>query len=302
MLLPRTTARAAPARLALVLILVAPASAAELPLKPPDRIVFPVVGKTHFTDDFGAARAQGGHQATDIMADWRAPVVAAEAGAIKLWTKSARAGCMLYLYGRSGTTYLYVHLNNDLTAKNDNRGGCRPDVAFARGLADGQQVRAGALLGYVGDSGDASGIRHHVHFELHPPRARPVSPYPWLRRAHTLLFSAAAGSSSESSSVPLMLTLRGAVVRASASSLAVAVDRVELSTGERFDVDREVRFSIAPANVVERIANGRAVPARLDSAARGEPVTVQTSPASDVLAAQIAAPGVLEAARITFRR
>ena len=31
---------------------------------------------------------------------------------------------MLYLYGRSGTTYLYIHLNNDLTARNDNKGGC----------------------------------------------------------------------------------------------------------------------------------------------------------------------------------
>ena len=31
---------------------------------------------------------------------------------------------MLYLYGRSGTTYLYIHLNNDLTAQNDNKGGC----------------------------------------------------------------------------------------------------------------------------------------------------------------------------------
>ena len=27
---------------------------------------------------------------------------------------------MLYLYGRSGTMYLYIHLNNDLTARNDN--------------------------------------------------------------------------------------------------------------------------------------------------------------------------------------
>src|SRR2546426_5304164 len=30
------------------------------------------------------------------------------------------AGCMLYLYGDTGTTYLYIHLNNDLTMKNDN--------------------------------------------------------------------------------------------------------------------------------------------------------------------------------------
>ena len=33
---------------------------------------------------------------------------------------------MLYLYGASGTTYLYIHLNNDLTAKRDNKGKCVP--------------------------------------------------------------------------------------------------------------------------------------------------------------------------------
>ena len=31
---------------------------------------------------------------------------------------------MLYLYGASGTTYLYIHLNNDVTMANDNRGKC----------------------------------------------------------------------------------------------------------------------------------------------------------------------------------
>ena len=38
---------------------------------------------------------------------------------------------MLYHYGRSGTTYLYIHLNNDLTPRNDNKGGCVKDVTFA---------------------------------------------------------------------------------------------------------------------------------------------------------------------------
>ena len=48
-------------------------------------------------------------------------MVAVEDGKIKFWTTSARAGCMLYLYGASGTTYLYIHLNNDVTMANDNQ-------------------------------------------------------------------------------------------------------------------------------------------------------------------------------------
>jgi len=46
---------------------------------------------------------------------------------------------MLYLYGDSGTTYLYIHLDNDLTAKNDNRGKCVAGVAYAKGLKDGRR-------------------------------------------------------------------------------------------------------------------------------------------------------------------
>jgi len=153
---------------------------------PPARLVFPVVGPTRFSDDFGAARGRGGHQGNDVLAVRGAPVVAVEAGNVELWTRSPGAGCMLYLYGRSGTTYLYVHLNNDLTRGNDNRGSCVDGVAYAPALRDGQHVRAGELLGYVGDSGDANGLHPHLHFELHPGGRAAISPYRWLRDARHL--------------------------------------------------------------------------------------------------------------------
>ncbi len=85
------------------------------------QLIFPVVGKAVYFDDFGAAGGQGGHQGNDLMTTWRSPAVAVEAGKVKFHTTSARAGCMLYLYGASGTTYLYIHLNNDLTAKTTTR-------------------------------------------------------------------------------------------------------------------------------------------------------------------------------------
>ena len=157
------------------------------------KLVFPIVGNATYEDDFGDPRGQGSHEGNDMMAPWKSSVDAVEAGRIKIWTSSSRAGCMLYLYGKSGTTYLYIHLNNDLTKNNDNDGGCKQGVSFAPGLEDGAQVRAGELIGYVGDSGDADGIDHHLHFELHPGDGGAVSPYRHLRSAEKLLFALPEG-------------------------------------------------------------------------------------------------------------
>jgi hypothetical protein len=153
------------------------------------RIVFPVLGPVTYSDDFGDARATNRHEGNDILAPRRAVAVAAEGGTVKFWTTSANAGCMLYLYGDSGTTYLYIHLNNDLGKGNDNKGACVAGTAYAVGMKSGDRVEAGQPVGFVGDSGDANGIHPHLHFEVHPSDGAAIDPYPTLRRAQPLLFS-----------------------------------------------------------------------------------------------------------------
>ena len=143
-------------------------------------LLFPVVGPVTYTNDFGQARPGGRHQGNDLLGTKRAPVVAVEEGTIEFWTTSASAGCMLYLYGVSGTMYEYIHLNNDVTMRNDNRGKCVAGTAYAPGLKNGAKVTAGQMIGYVGDSGDANGLHAHLHFEVHPDGAKAVSPYPYL--------------------------------------------------------------------------------------------------------------------------
>jgi murein DD-endopeptidase MepM/ murein hydrolase activator NlpD len=165
-------------------------------------LIFPIVGKVQYSDDFGDPRGQGAHEGNDILADRKAPVVAVEAGKIVFWTTSANAGCMLYLYGKSGTTYLYIHLNNDVTMKNDNRGKCIAGMSYAPGLTDGQEVKAGELIGFVGDSGDANGIHPHLHFEVHPGGGQAVSPYRYLKAAMPL----AAVGTEPASTQPVVLT------------------------------------------------------------------------------------------------
>lgn len=260
-------------------------------------IVFPVVGPAQFSDDFGAPRAQGGHQANDVLAEWRSPLVAVEDGTVKLWTRSASAGCMLYLYGRSGTTYQYVHLNNDLTRRNDNRGGCVAGVAYAPGLVDGQRVGAGELLGFVGDSGDAAGKHPHVHFELHPHDGAAVSPYRWLVRARRLIYAAPKDGK------PLTLTLSGKVSRvttdpAGAPRLAISVRRVRLSNGGTLASDRAVVLGVPATALIQHRAVPAARPATIDEAAPGETVSATVELNEPSLRTQIAAPGALAAVRL----
>jgi hypothetical protein len=212
----RTTARG-------ILIILAAALAAAPAFASPDRhgkvpspIVFPVVGPYRYTNDFGDPRPQGRHEGNDVLAPRKATVVATEDGRIKFWTTSAQAGCMLYLYGASGTTYLYIHLNNDVTKGNDNRGKCVAGGSYWPRLKDGAKVVAGQAIGYVGDSGDADGTPH-LHFEIHPNDGGPVNPYPYLNRATRVLFAAPAGSA-------VTLSLKGSILAANATQLTMKVD------------------------------------------------------------------------------
>ena len=188
----RTTARGL--FLTVIAFLLTAGTAAASPSGQVPRLVFPILGAASYTDDFGDPRGQGAHEGNDIVAPRRALVLAAEAGTVKFHTTSARAGCMLYLDGKSGTEYLYVHLNNDLTDGNDNQGKCVAGVSYAKGLKDGAKVAAGEVIAYNGDSGDADGIHPHLHFEVHPSGGGAVSPFPYLNKARRLLFSAERGN------------------------------------------------------------------------------------------------------------
>jgi peptidase M23-like protein len=181
----------------------------------PDPFVFPVVGPYRYTNDFGDPRGQGRHEGNDVLAPKKSIVVAVEDGKVKFWTTSARAGCMLYLYGASGTTYLYIHLNNDVTTANDNRGKCVPGGSYWPGLKDGQKVVAGQAIGYLGDSGDADGTPH-LHFEVHPNDGAAVNPYPYLNKATRILFAAPPGSA-------VTLSLKGRVLKANVNELTIKV-------------------------------------------------------------------------------
>jgi hypothetical protein len=287
----RTTAARGVLLLLLTLGLAAGPAAAANPKKGlVPALVFPVAGDVTYIDDFGQARPGGAHQGNDLMGAKKTPVVAVESGKISFWTTSANAGCMLYLYGDSGTTYYYIHLNNDLTMRNDNRGKCVPGVSYARGLKDGARVQAGQMVGYLGDSGDANGIASHLHFEVHPNGGAAVSPYAYLQSAQRLLFYAKVGT-------PFTLALSGTVVSATDTSLTVQVSLLQ-----GFPMNLKLKNLTKPLTITVPttavIQQKTVVAPRILSAYEGEPVVVWTQPSLVTMKAMLGADGALSAALV----
>src|SRR6266511_1648810 len=257
----------------LILSLTLAAGASAVPSQPVPRLIFPVVGTVSYTDDFGQARAGGAHQGNDILAARHASAVAVAPGTVKFWTTSANAGCMLYLYGDSGTTYLYIHLNNDLTMKNDNRGKCAPGTAYAPDLKSGARVAAGQFVGFVGDSGDADGIASHLHFEVHPDGGAAVSPFPYLRKAQHLLFYAKPASTVSLVLTAKVLTNAGGLLDVKLSKLQVLPSKQTLVVSQRLVLGTATNVEVALTDVLPSL--GRLA---LSDVKSGVPVTIYTAP------------------------
>jgi len=252
------------------------------------RLVFPLVAKTELWDNYGDPRGTHSHAGIDMENPWRAPVVAVEAGKVS-YADSNLGGCMLYLYGRSGTMYLYIHLNNDLTARNDNRGGCVEDVTFA--VPNGSKVSAGEQVAWNGDSGDANG-NPHLHFEVHPNGGGDVNPFRHLVRAQRPLFAARVGSQ-------FSLGLRGKLVAAGAGTIELEIESVRHYPGGRWlEIDtRAVELTVSPdAQLATSLGEVKGLAQRALRAPI--PVAVQTVQMRTTTDAIIGAKGSLAASRV----
>jgi murein DD-endopeptidase MepM/ murein hydrolase activator NlpD len=116
-----------------------------------------------YVDSWGAARSGGrSHQGTDVMAPHGARVFAFVNGVVSRESSSANGGIQLYLQGDNGVEYFYAHLSG-----------------YA--VSTGTRVRAGQLIAYNGQTGNAAATAPHVHFEVHLSGG-PVNPYPYLKR------------------------------------------------------------------------------------------------------------------------
>lgn len=146
-------------------------------------ITFPVIGVTHYSDDFGAPRAGHTHQGNDVIGHKGQPLIAAVNGTVQFVTwPEASYGYMVSLKDTAGYEYWYLHINNDTPGTDDGNGG--GDFAYAPGIDNGYPVTAGQLIGWMGDSGDAENTVSHLHFEIHDPSGTAFDPYPSLQAAN----------------------------------------------------------------------------------------------------------------------
>jgi hypothetical protein len=145
-------------------------------------IVFPVADDHTYIDSWGAPRSgDRTHKGTDIFATKGALVVAAADGTVVRISTGERSGRYIVVEHEGGWRSYYLHLNNDTDGTDDGLSN-----TSAEGIRVGAAVRAGDLLDYVGDSGNAEETPSHLHFEIHAPDGTPTNPYPHLRAAENM--------------------------------------------------------------------------------------------------------------------
>lgn len=137
-------------------------------------LIIPVAGvrPDQLIDTFDDARSEGRvHDAIDIMAAAETPVIAAADGKIIKLFHSEKGGTTIYqLSANQDLVFYYAHLSR-----------------YADGLVEGDVVKQGEVIAYVGDTGNAGPGNYHLHFSIaavsDPKRyweGTNINPYPLL--------------------------------------------------------------------------------------------------------------------------
>jgi peptidoglycan hydrolase-like protein with peptidoglycan-binding domain len=119
-------------------------------------------------DTWGDARSAGRtHEGIDIFAPRGAYIVSPTEAVVVSVGYGSIGGNYVFTANPGGDRYYYAHLNS-----------------IAPGIVRGKALRMGDLIGYVGNTGNASFANPHLHFGIYTPST--INPYPLLTRAFTM--------------------------------------------------------------------------------------------------------------------
>jgi peptidoglycan LD-endopeptidase LytH len=129
-----------------------PRVAATTGAVPAGRLRVPIDGVDieSFKGGFVERRGRRPHEAVDILSPRNTPVLAVDNGTVAKLFDSKAGGHTIYQFDPSGRlVYYYAHLEK-----------------YADNLQDGQLVKQGDVIGYVGTSGNAPPNTPHLHFAV----------------------------------------------------------------------------------------------------------------------------------------
>lgn len=125
------------------------------------------VSPSQVRDTWGEARSNGrSHEGTDIFAPKGQYVVAPTDSVVVDIGFGANGGNFVYTVNPGGERYYFAHLDD-----------------YKDGLDEGDVLKKGDLIGYIGNSGNASGGATHLHFGIYAGGAQ--NPYERLSEEFT---------------------------------------------------------------------------------------------------------------------
>jgi peptidoglycan LD-endopeptidase LytH len=132
-------------------------------------LTFPVSGrdvravKSYFLDPRDGGSRD--HHGVDIFAPRDTPVVAAADGFVTNVGRNSLGGNVVWIWDPARRqSHYYAHLST-------------------QAVSTGARVRAGDVVGYVGNTGNARGTPPHLHFGIYAPGEGPINPLPFVHGA-----------------------------------------------------------------------------------------------------------------------
>jgi peptidoglycan hydrolase-like protein with peptidoglycan-binding domain len=168
--------------------------------------------------NFGDPRSGGRtHEGEDIMAVKGTPIVSPTPAVVLRTGVGETEGNYVYTANPGGETFVYMHLDR-----------------IGEGVGSGLVLSQGSLIGYVGNTGNASGGAAHLHFEIHNSSGIPTNPFPRLTGEFSLQekisYLSTILTQTSDSALPqfLVSNFRATFVSALASNIALPASIINL--------------------------------------------------------------------------